>query len=292
MTALEPKLQRQWDHAANQHMGSIVISRFSSKKAWWNCSRCPDGHPHQWLASVLDRSRGGGCPQCSGKKVCRHSSLATKFPKVARYWDIVKNRSTADEVSAFSNQKAHSMCSACTHEWNASPFSMVYRKNVCLVCSPQSNHRYSHPTFAECQPHMLLEWDHELNAAAGLFPSNVTLGSSRKVHWLCSRCPAGQKHSWTAPPACRTQRQTGCPFCAGQAACKCNSLQTRYPAVAAEWHPTLNRKTPDEYVGSSRQRVWWQNALRGTWQQRIHTRVDTFKKRQAAGTGHYWSGTC
>ena len=58
-------LQRQWDHAANAHLGNVGIIPHSGRKVWWICHQCPDGHLHSWEAAVYSRTRGG-CPQCSG----------------------------------------------------------------------------------------------------------------------------------------------------------------------------------------------------------------------------------
>ena len=281
ISALDTELQHQWHHSANQHLGNKSIKRFSNLLVWWKCDQCPDGHLHQWQTTVYSRTAGTGCPQCSGHKVCKHSSLATRYPEVAQYWDVSKNGCTADEIFPKSRKKADWRCDACKHEWRVHKENMILNKNKCPACN--DGHGSQQPTFAGCQHHLLSEWDHVRNAAEGLYPWNTTLGSHKRVHWTCSKCVAGQQHSWTATPYDRTQRQTGCPFCAGKSACTCNSLQTRYPAVAAEWHPTLNRKTPDECVGMSHTQVWWHNAHRGSWQQRIDSRVKAIRRDQAAG---------
>ena len=59
-----------------------------------------------------------------------------------------------------------------------------------------------HPTLAEWQdPHgraLLAEWDHERNAPCGKFPLSTSLKSNKQIFWLCTKCPAGQQHSWSA----------------------------------------------------------------------------------------------
>lgn len=286
ISALDPHLQQQWHPTANQHLVSIVISKFSRRKAWWACHDCPDGYLHEWEASMVARSRGSGCPQCSGHKLCKHSSLATKFPEVAPYWDVVKNGCTADQIHAQSNQMAYWKCPVCNHAWIDSPHRRVCAASACAKCNLGHDRQpYTrHPTFAACQHHLLQEWDFKRNDAAGIFPSEVTLGSMTRVHWKCDKCPAGQQHLWVAKAAGRTGRKhSGCPFCANKAVCKCNSLQTHRPAVAAEWHPSSNAGTPDDYTVSSRHGVWWQNKQQGAWQQTINSRVYCHDARVAAG---------
>lgn len=70
-------------------------------------------------------------PQCSvgqlamdalnavAKKVCKHNSLATKFPSVAAQWDCAANDGTPDSVVAQSSQLAGWLCNACGCRWLA-----------------------------------------------------------------------------------------------------------------------------------------------------------------------------
>ena len=284
---MNKELQQQWDHAANLHLGDIVITKFSGRTAWWSCDQCPDGHPHRWQAVIDRRSRGAGCPQCSGRKLCKHNSLATLAPAVAAFWDSGKNGCTADMVLAGSNQPAHWHCSTCTHDWVAKPASKTHDNSGCPKCNQGApgKRRMKHPTFAHCQHPLLAEWDHDRNTRDGFSPAEVTLGSTKQVHWLCSHCPLGQQHSWTAKPCSRVSLSSGCPFCAGKAVCKCNSLQTLFPSIAAEWHHELNHDTPNDYTAGSHFVAWWQSRHKGCWQQSINSR--TSKVVQEAAQQQY-----
>ncbi|DBA68599.1 TPA: hypothetical protein ACH3X2_013537 [Trebouxia sp. C0005] len=75
---LADELQKQWHAKLNMHLGHIVIRPASSRKVWWSCDQCPDGCPHIWEATVLNRTYGTGCPFCSGRAVCQHNTLARK----------------------------------------------------------------------------------------------------------------------------------------------------------------------------------------------------------------------
>lgn len=97
-------LQKQWDHAANAHLGSIVIKPHCNTKVGWICNQCPDGHLHSWSTTVFHRTDGTGYPQCSGRRVCEHNSLATKAPSLAAEWDYAANDGTPDTVVAQSNK--------------------------------------------------------------------------------------------------------------------------------------------------------------------------------------------
>ena len=93
-----PALTRQWDHAANAHLGNIVIKPYNNRKVCWTCDQCPDGHMHSWSAAVHNRSDGNGCPHCRGRKVCKHNSLTTKAPWLVGQWDYKANENRPDSV--------------------------------------------------------------------------------------------------------------------------------------------------------------------------------------------------
>ena len=103
-----------------------------------------------------------------------------------------------------------------------------------------------------------------------------------KIFWLCSKCPAKQEHSWSAWPCSRNCRgKSGCPCCAGQVACQCNSLQALCPSIAVEWDHGKNEGQPSDYTASSSHLAWWSSPQRGSWQQTIHSRTQMLR---SAGT--------
>ena len=119
-------------------------------------------------------------------------------------------------------------------------------------------------------------WDAEQNAQHNLDATRLTLGSHKKVHWVCHECPSGVKHRWLASPNARKlgrKNESGCPFCSGHKACKCNSLQTLYPELAAEWDYQKNNTTPHDHTRFSCKEVWWTNHERGSWRQSLCSRA-------------------
>ena len=284
VSRLDADLQQQWDHAANTHLGNVNIGPQSSRKALWICDQCPDGHLHSWSAKVFSRTNGNGCPQCSGHKVCKHNCLATKDPLVAAQWDREKNEATPDSAVAQSNQPAHWHCDACGHEWRAKISARVSKtKSGCPQCAKAARtaKKVKHPTIAE-DPVLLAQWDHKRNAEHGHFPDSIRLRSNKQIFWLCIKCPAGQQHSWPALPYTRTSHyKTGCPFCAGQAACKCNSLQALHPSIAAEWDHGKNKAQPSDYPSTSGYLAWWSSQQRGSWQQTIKSRAMSARQNAA-----------
>ena len=116
LSQLSPKLQQQWDHEKNAHLGHTVIKPHSNRVVSWRCSDCPDGHPHEWEAALSSRTRNDGCPFCKGKRVCKHNSLATQASDIAASWDAAANAGTPHDYTAHSSHRAQWMCSTCMHK--------------------------------------------------------------------------------------------------------------------------------------------------------------------------------
>ena len=107
---------QEWGHVLNAHIRIAVIRPKSNRKGWWRCDQCPSGHLHSWLGTFSQRSKGSGCPQCSGFRVCKHNCLATKAPFVAAQWDYEANDGTANSLVAHSHHIVGWHCGVCGHK--------------------------------------------------------------------------------------------------------------------------------------------------------------------------------
>ena len=116
---------------------------------------------------------------------------------------------------------------------------------------------------------LMKEWDWEANA--GLDPTKLTVGSSKKVWWKCDKC--GGK--WQATICDRTRKDnTGCPYCASQKVLQgFNDLVTKYPDVAKQWHPTKNTLKPTEVMSGTSKKVWWICPEGHEYEQAVNARV-------------------
>ena len=270
ISQLSLELQSQWDHDKNAHLGSIVIKPQSNRKVHWTCRECPDGLPHTWEAVLNNRTRGRGCPFCSGHKVCPHNSCATTAPQVALEWDTAKNPGSPHDYTACSGYRAHWLCDTCGHGWQTSIRHRVALKTDCPHCASIRQRRRL-PTVTASSSSMKQYWDSQRNAEQGLDPDAITIGSGQKANFVCNKCPRLQAHKWTARVD-SVFKGTGCPYCSGTRVCKCNSLQTLRPDNAAEWCHALNEGTPDDYTAQSHGKVWWQTDKRGRWKESINSR--------------------
>ena len=264
------------------HLGNSVIRPHSHHKVWWSCDQCPDSLSHIWKARVYDRSRGTGCPYCSGTKVCQHNTLTRKAPQVAMYWDANKNHPLSpDQVTVSSNARAHWRCSVCLHEWQAQVVQKACVNSGCPKCAKANGGRRAdgtrqkHPTFAAAKHALLEQWDHDKNRENGHFPDNTSLQSSKRIWWRCHACPKGQIHSWQARPNQRASAKnaSGCPFCAGQKVCECNSLETVCPDIAADFDTEQNGVSPAEITSSTATKYNWLSDLPGAKKRSVSMRT-------------------
>ena len=207
------------------------------------------------------------CPFCANRKVCQHNSLLTVAPSVAYYWDTAKNGLTSGQVVAGSNTCRHWLCPRCSHSWQAQTDRRVGNNSGCPKCSNRSKGHTRQPTLTASNHPVMAEFDHSRNQEAGLDPDKITLGSTKKVHWICSNCPRGQPHLYMAPPMRRIGNKSGCPYCSSKCACICNSLESLYPALAAEWDTARNGTGPDQILPTSMKSAYWKDAEGHSWEQ-------------------------
>ncbi|DBA98788.1 TPA: hypothetical protein ACH3X1_014552 [Trebouxia sp. C0004] len=286
LSLLSPRLRQEWDYDKNQHLNSARIKPHSTKVCAWICPEGTADDPHHWHAQVNTRTTGHGCPYCAGAKVSKGNSLATLAPDVAKSWCYKKNKGTPHDYTSGSSYKATWDCTECGNQWSTTIQSRVRKGSGCLKCfrnrlgRRKDGSRHKHPTFAECNHALLSEWDHDKNAEQGLLPEDITLRSHKPVHWVCRQCSLSILHKWVAQPNTRIGSQSKCPYCSGQAVCRCNSLATCCEELAQEWDYSKNKAGPGEYTAHSNAVVWWQTASRGSWQQSINQRMRRWPEQQ------------
>lgn len=113
LAEVRPDLAQEWSDR-NLKLTPDDVSYGSTINVWWK-GACG----HEWVAPVCNRLRqyGAGCPYCAGRRLLRgFNDLATKFPDVAAEWSEKNLPQKADDVLAFSNQKAWWQ-GRCGHEW-------------------------------------------------------------------------------------------------------------------------------------------------------------------------------
>lgn len=263
-------LLEQWDYEKNSDIDPQAIAPGSDKIVWWICEV-----GHSYDMQIKKRTlRGNRCPVCSGHRILAgFNDLATTHPDLAAEWDFEKNEYPPTNVSKGSNQKVYWRCKK-GHGWLAQINSRAGRTQGCPYCSGKIA-IVGKTDLATTSPQLCSEWDYEKNR--GLSPTEVLAQSNKAVWWRCSSCG----NEWKTAISHRTNG-SGCPKCsaATRGAKKSTAetgkddLETLYPQIAKEWHPTKNGLLrPDTIKSGSGKKVWWQCEKGHEWTTAISART-------------------
>jgi DNA-directed RNA polymerase subunit RPC12/RpoP len=91
-----------------------MVTHGSNKKVWWKCKK-----GHEWQSMILSRSKGNGCPYCSGRySVVGETDLCTTHPQLIEEWNYEKNAGISPtDLTKGSGKKIWWKCQTCGHEW-------------------------------------------------------------------------------------------------------------------------------------------------------------------------------
>lgn len=197
-----PNLLKEWDYKKNLNIDPRTIMPNSNKMVWWICKDCGGS----WESNVVGRTRGTGCPYCSGHKVRTGvNDLKTMFPGLAEEWDYDNNGKLRPEnVLPFGNKRINWICKTCGGKWDAILHSRA-KGAGCPYCSGRRVMKGIND-LATVRPDLIQEWNFVKNG--DLLPETVSARSKRSVGWKCLKCG----YEWTAAISSRVDG-TGCRVC-------------------------------------------------------------------------------
>ena len=273
LSSLFPTISDEWHPSKNGDILPELVVAGSHKKVWW---KCRNGVDHEWQATVKDRTqKKSGCPHCDGRTVSVTNSLISLFPKIAAEWHPAKNGNTLPKhVPAGSKKKVWWKCKIDPiHEWEAEVSGRTgKRKHGCPYCAGWSGQQAkTYDILTNGFADIAKQWHPTKNGT--LTPDAFRGGSSKKIWWLCSK---GPDHEWKARIADRIIKKSGCPCCDGRKVSITNSLESLFPEITGEWHPTKNGAIkPVQFTSGSHKKVWWKCAKGPDheWQATIHART-------------------
>jgi superfamily II DNA or RNA helicase len=275
---LYPEISKEWHPTKNGTLTPHQVVAGSGKNVWW---KCPNGPDHEWEGRIAHRGSGSGCPFCRGLKSSVTNSLANRYPEIAKEWHPTKNGTlTPDQVVAGSQKKAWWKCShGSDHQWEAIIYSRV-RGNGCPFCSGKKVSVTN--SLASLYPEIAKEWHPERNGK--LTSAQVVAGSNKTFWWKCIKA---SDHEWKTSIAHRVEG-TGCPFCSSRKFSVTNTLASRCPEIAKEWHPTKNGSlTPDQVIAGIAKKVWWRCSIDPSheWEALISNRTQHGRGCPACNSG-------
>ncbi len=222
----------------------------------------------KYIDLILKRRSENEAKKVEKKKLfLEENCLAQKYPELADEWHGTKNGILSPkDVTKSYNKKVWWKCSE-GHEWIASVNSRVHG-GKCPYCRKQN--KILEHNIANDNPELLQEWDYKKNE---LLPSEMSSSSYEIAWWICSR-----GHSYDMKIRFRTgSMKCGCPYCsvpAKRILKGFNDLETLFPELAKEWHPTKNGDLrPDNVLTGSARKVWWIGKCGHEWCSSINSRV-------------------
>ena len=246
LSVTHPELAKQWHPTLNENLTTDMVTAGSNRRVWWTCDE-----GHEWVAAILNRAHGSGCPFCSGQKILEgFNDLATTHPDIAKEWHPTKNGDlTPKVVNAGCNKKVWWICNQ-GHEYQSMIRNRTKYGNNCPYCSGQKVIKDIND-IATTHPELAAQWHPTKNG--DLTPDMVTAGAKKKAWWICEH-----GHEWEAKIGDRA-RNDGCPICSGKRVLAgYNDLATTDPDIAKQWHPTKNGElTPEMVTRHSNKKVWW-----------------------------------
>lgn len=115
----------------------------------------------------------------------------------------------------------------------------------------------------------LRQWDYGAN---GFGPEDISFCSQKDCHWTCEKKP---EHKWTEPPGRRIHHKSQeCPYCSGRFLDpSVNSLEAKYPLIAAEFDRERNGISPDQVFPKTNRAYWWRCVHGHSWRATPNSRT-------------------
>ena len=185
-----------------------------------------------------------------------------------REWHPTRNGSlTTKDVTYGSGRKVWWRCEK-GHEWPQRVCDRILNGHNCPYCAgtkvlPGFN------DLASQEPEVAKEWHPTKNAP--LTAEMVTVGSSKKVWWVC-----GKGHEWQQVVSDRVHNGHGCPYCAGKKVwLGFNDLASQKPEIAKQWYSTKNGPlTPEMVTAGSQKMIWWVCDRGHEWRATVKSRTE------------------
>lgn len=182
-------------------------------------------------------------------------------------------------IGEYVNSKTPILCKCPVHgPWDTTtPNDLLSKNRGCPKCAEtirkesylESRLKKGKNDLVSLYPNLINEWDKTKNSKYDI--SKLTIHCKYKVWWKCSVCG----YEWQATISNRTINDSGCPYCAGRTLIVGkNDLESQYPLLAAEWHPTKNNGLlPSQVMKASNKKVWWKCEKGHEWQAKVESRT-------------------
>lgn len=117
-----PQLMLEWDYSKNIIRPDTVTCH-SGKKIWWTCAICK----YEWEAAVGNRTKGHGCPKCSGRVKETPAEFKRYFDSNYPWLELLSDYQGAHENISI-------RCRTCGMVWNRKSAKLKEGYTNCPNC--------------------------------------------------------------------------------------------------------------------------------------------------------------
>lgn len=258
LATTHPQLAAEWHPTKNGEVTPEKVTFGRAQKVWW---LCPEGHAYQ--ATILHRSSGTNCPKCNAGRQTSFAEQAVFFyvrklypDAISRYTEIFDNRMELDiyipsirlgiEYDGMAWHKEESF------EREQKKYDICRKNNIKLLRLKEKQADGDLKT---------ADYALSLSETEALYkPENL----AQVITLLLDRIDP-ETNFWTRKRADAIHSSIEINIARDEmeirsymTKLKGDSLEKRFPNLAAEWHPTKNGSlTPDKVLPFSDIQVWW-----------------------------------
>ena len=255
-----PELLGEWDFEKNTIKPDEIIGGGGNHFAWWKCV-----FGHSWRATISNRISGSGCPECQKKTQSSFPEQAILFYIKTEYPDAVNSyKNLFDkgmELDIFIPSKKIGI-EYDGINWHKSERALLREKRKYDICKAngikliriKENRRH---TDNACDTLIYCDFD------------RINYGSLDKAIQELLKILKIDVNIDTKRDSLKIKEQY-------LSSIKNNSLQSKFPRIAKEWHPVKNGSlTPDMFDFGSIENVWWKcPTCKGEWRTTINLRTN------------------
>jgi hypothetical protein len=244
MATVLPELAKQFHPVKNLPHTPQTVGKTSSQKFTWVCEL-----GHEFTSNLNNRVAGSGCPTCAGKNILTgFNDIATLYPELVPYWNIIKNgERTPENTGKGYSKKVWWVCDE-GHEYEA----LVSNRRAFTSCNICSGKQVltGFNDIATTNPEIVKYWHPTKNP--GYAPQTVTRGLHKKMWWTCEN-----GHEYESLIANRVNMGDKCSWCAGnKLIVGVNDLASKKPELVAQWS-ARNTLKPNQVFSNSNSKAWW-----------------------------------
>ena len=265
-----PLLALEWHPWRNGDLKPTDVTRGKRLKVWWYLPYDDPvlGHfDFEWEAWIADRAKGAGCPFLTGNKVWPgFNDLATRAPWMAMQWHPTKNGNLKPkDITCNHHKKVWWLLpyddpdlGHFDFEWEASPNTRMTEPGCPFL---EGNGVWlGYNDLLSRYPLVASQFHPQKNGKVS--PKEISFASNKTYWWYLPYDDPVLGHfdfEWEAKVNNRTLLGEGCPYPGNDKVwVGYNDLQTRFPEISVQWHPTKNGKlTPEDVVFGTPKIVWW-----------------------------------